>query len=140
MDEKLIEDSITLARLMRDRAYVPYSHFPVGAVLAGDNGQLYGGCNVENSSFGLTNCAERTALFRAVAEGCKSFQLLVLTTVRKEAVTPCGACRQVLTEFAKELPVLYVNDDGERVWMDLTVLFPQAFALLDSNEKKEKSD
>ncbi|QGG47891.1 cytidine deaminase [Heliorestis convoluta] len=141
LDRQKVIEAIQLARKMRERAYVPYSNFPVGAALLSLDGNLYGGCNIENSSFGLTNCAERTALFKALSEGCNRFTLLVLTTLRKDPVTPCGACRQVLSEFASELPILYVNDEEEQVWMDLQVLLPQAFVFTTASTEKtgEKS-
>lgn len=96
---------LAAAREVAAQAYVPYSHFSVGAALLTAEGKVYTGCNIENVSFGLANCAERTAIFKAVSEGARDFVALAL--VADKAVTPCGACRQVLTEFCKpELPIL----------------------------------
>ena len=96
-----------------DKAYVPYSKFPVGACLVAINGTIYQGINIENASYGLTNCAERTAFFKAVSEGEKEFQHLVVAGHTPEPISPCGACRQVMVEFcAPDMPVTLVGDDG----------------------------
>ena len=96
-----------------DKAYVPYSKFPVGACLVSKNGTIYQGINIENASYGLTNCAERTAFFKAVSEGEKEFQHLVVAGHTPEPISPCGTCRQVMVEFcAPDMPVTLVGDDG----------------------------
>ena len=96
-----------------DKAYVPYSKFTVGACLVAKNGTIYQGINIENASYGLTNCAERTAFFKAVSEGEKEFQHLVVAGHTPEPISPCGACRQVMVEFcAPDMPVTLVGDDG----------------------------
>lgn len=96
-----------------DKAYVPYSKFPVGACLVSKNGTIYQGINIENASYGLTNCAERTAFFKAVSEGEKEFQHLVVAGHTPEPISPCGACRQIMVEFcAPDMPVTLVGDDG----------------------------
>ncbi len=96
-----------------DKAYVPYSKFPVGACLVSKNGTIYQGINIENASYGLTNCAERTAFFKAVSEGEKEFQHLVVAGHTPQPISPCGACRQVMVEFcAPDMPVTLVGDDG----------------------------
>lgn len=96
-----------------DKAYVPYSKFPVGACLVAKNGTIYQGINIENASYGLTNCAERTAFFKAVSEGEKEFQHLVVAGHTPEPISPCGACRQVMVEFcAPDMTVTLVGDDG----------------------------
>ncbi|MBE6883055.1 MAG: cytidine deaminase [Ruminococcaceae bacterium] len=92
-------------------AYVPYSHFQVGAALLGRSGRIYSGCNIENSSYGATNCAERTALFKAVSEGEREFDAIAIVSSAGTATPPCGICRQVLSEFAPALPVLLVCED-----------------------------
>lgn len=92
-------------------AYVPYSGFQVGAAILTTSGKIYTGCNVENASYGLTNCAERCALFKAVSEGEREFEALALCA--EGAATPCGACRQVLHEFAPELLVICGNAKGQ---------------------------
>ena len=93
--EKLIIESKTA----REKAYVPYSNFPVGAALLGENGIVYHGCNIENSAFSMTNCAERTAFFKAISEGVHSFKALAVTGDTDGPISPCGACRQVIAEF-----------------------------------------
>ena len=102
------------AEEVRLRAHAPYSRFLVGAALLDSNGRLFVGCNVENSSYGLTQCAERTAVCSAVAEGSRQFQALVVASVG--GVAPCGACRQVLADFSRDadLPVLLVHVSGQR--------------------------
>ena len=109
-------------------AYVPYSHFPVGAVLVAKNGQVFTGVNVENASFGLTNCAERTAIFKAVSEGFLDFEELIVYGETEKPISPCGACRQVMAEFfKKDLPVTLVAKDKSTVVMTVKELFPYSF-------------
>ena len=92
-------------------AYCPYSHFPVGAAVEGDDGKIYFGCNVENTSYGLTICAERNAIFSAVANGCKKIRSLVLVATEGHNTGPCGACRSVIDEFADgDIPVYFGED------------------------------
>jgi cytidine deaminase len=114
---------------VRQRAYAKFSGFHVGAALLAANGDIYAGCNVENSSYGLTICAERAAVFNAVAAGQRQFQLLVVATAG--GGSPCGACRQVLAEFALQLPILLVNVDrpNDVVELNLRDLLPRAFAM-----------
>jgi len=108
------------------RAYIPYSKFAVGAALLGASGRVYTGCNVENVSFSMTVCAERTAVFKAVSEGEQEFVALVVFS--SNGATPCGACRQVLREFCQDLPILAVGAGGESRLYLLSELFPAAFA------------
>jgi cytidine deaminase len=93
-----------------NNAYVPYSHYPVGAALRATDGTIYTGCNVENASYPVTICAERTALVKAVSEGKRTFDLLVVVT--KNGGSPCGMCRQMLFEFAPALPLVVADMDG----------------------------
>lgn len=112
----------------RELAYVPYSKFPVGAVLVGKDGELYKGCNIENSSFGLSNCAERTAIFKAVSVGVKEFKALVVTGDTEGPISPCGGCRQVISEFcAGDMPVYLTNIQGEVLETTVEQLLPGAF-------------
>lgn len=122
-----LEAHVPAALAARGRAYAPYSKFQVGAALVGRSGRVYSGCNVENATYGLSVCAERTAVVRAIAEGEKEFIGIVVATSSSPPSPPCGLCRQTLTEFADDLPVLLVNDKGERTSITLRELFPYTF-------------
>lgn len=122
------EDLLAAARDAAARAYAPYSHFTVGAALLGEDGKVYTGCNVENASYGLTVCAERNAVFRAVGAGCRAFRALALVAPR--GVTPCGACRQVLAEFCPpEMPIHMGSLESSQPFRSTTLgaLFPNPF-------------
>lgn len=132
MDEQMNEESlIQKANDMLDMAYVPYSQFPVGAALVTKDGKVYGGCNIENAAYGVCNCAERTAVFKAVSEGEKDFAQLVVTSKSNQATSPCGACRQVLAEFCDpDMPVLLTNKSGsEIVHTTIGDLLPGSFVV-----------
>lgn len=116
-------DSAKAARL---QAYAPYSNFQVGAALLAEGGGMFVGCNVENLSYGLTTCAERSAVFAAVSAGCRRFTKLVIVSDSKQPVSPCGACRQVLAEFNEELEIISVNLQGETIPANLSELLPRA--------------
>ena len=119
---------IDLAVKTSENAYVPYSHFPIGAVLVTYEGKIYTGVNVENASFGLTNCGERTAIFKAVSEGERSFKELIIYGQTEKPVSPCGACRQVMAEFFEpDLPVTLVAKDKSTVVMTVKELLPYSF-------------
>jgi cytidine deaminase len=130
--DKLIE----LARDALSKAYSPYSRVSVGAALVAASGKIYTGCNVENVSFGLTNCAERTAVFKGVSEEGESFKIAAIAIVANRdgarfSISPCGACRQVLLEFAQSSGSLcfFLNSDDVLVTKSLTELLPDAFIL-----------
>ena len=109
-------------------AYVPYSHFRVGAALLTNDGQMYKGCNIENASFGLTNCAERTAIFKAVSEGHRDFEMIVVYGDTEQPISPCGACRQVMAEFFKQdSKVILIAEDKSTVVMTVGELLPYSF-------------
>ncbi len=115
------------AEQAKERAYVPYSHFRVGACLLCEDGRMFSGCNVENASYGATLCAERTALVKAVSEGARAFTALALTSDQKEPIFPCGMCLQVLCEFG-DFPILISGTDIHQyqIFM-LHELIPHAF-------------
>ena len=117
---------INAARLAREQAYAPYSRFAVGAALRTRGGRVFVGCNVENLSFGLTICAERAAVFAAVAAGEREFEALAVVADSREPVTPCGACRQVLAEFSPTLPVCSANLQGTVFKSSIAELLPRA--------------
>ena len=108
-------------------AYVPYSHFPVGAALECDDGTIFTGCNVENAAFGSTICAERTACCKAVSEGYRSFTRIAIFADSQNWPTPCGACRQFLAEFSPDMEVLCAKADGRYVSYKLSDLLPHGF-------------
>lgn len=117
-----------IARKARQSAFAPYSHFQVGAALESKSGKVFSGCNVENISYGLTICAERTAVFSAIASGVRSFRRIVILADSHEPVTPCGACRQVLSEFCEDMEVISVNLKGQEFRATLSELLPRAKA------------
>ena len=117
-----------IAESALEKAYVPYSHFPVGACLVTKDGKTYQGINIENASYGLTNCAERTAIFKAVSEGERHFQHLVIIGNTPEPISPCGACRQVMAEFcASDMPVTLIGEHGVTLETTVSDLLPYAF-------------
>lgn len=122
--QPLIEQAIAARR----HAYAPYSRFAVGAALRTKSGRVYCGCNVENLSFGLTICAERSAVSAAIAAGEREFVAIAVVADAKEPVTPCGACRQVLAEFAPDLPICSANLDGQTFESTIRELLPRAKA------------
>ena len=112
---------------MLDMAYVPYSHFPVGAALLCKDGTVFTGCNVENAAYGATICAERTAIFKAVSEGHRDFETLVIAGRSDDYCYPCGACRQVLYEFGPDMEVVCLNKDNEEKHLHIKELLPYGF-------------
>jgi len=115
------------ARGAREQAYAPYSRFSVGAALLGEDGRIYLGANVENASYPLSLCAERSAVAAAVTAGCRKFLAIAVWASGEGPTPPCGGCRQVLAEFAPALPVRSYSDDGEELVSDIGALLPRAF-------------
>jgi cytidine deaminase len=126
-DRSSLESAIAAARQAAYHSYSPYSTFRVGAAVLTTTGKLYAGCNIENGSYGLTVCAERVALFSAVAQGHRQIAVLVVYTPTSTATAPCGACRQVLYEFGRGARVVCVCDTDHRLETTLEALLPEAF-------------
>jgi cytidine deaminase len=132
MTDSQIDDLISAARDARIRAYAPYSKFQVGAAVLARDGRVFTGCNIENASYGLCNCAERTALFSAIAAGCRPGELTHLAVVAdcETPVSPCGACRQVMFELGgPQLVAIRANLKGDRTQTTAADLLPDAFVL-----------
>ena len=114
---------------MLDRSYSPYSHFPVGAALECSDGTVFTGCNIENAAYGLTICAERTAIFKAISEGHRDFKRIVIAGKSEDYCVPCGSCRQVMQEFADpdKLEIILAKSQDEYVTYSLKELLPLGF-------------
>lgn len=127
MSEVSDDELLERAWAVLENAHSPYSRLRVGAALRARDGRVFCGCNVENASFGLTICAERTAVGSAVAEGVQEFDRIAIVSDAPTLLMPCGACRQVLSEFAPDLRVIVASWDGERVELSLEELLPRSF-------------
>jgi len=111
----------------RDHAHAPFSNFRVGAAIEAEDGRIFTGCNVENATYGLTICAERVAVFKAISEGARKFRRIVVAADTAELTPPCGACRQILWEFLGDTEVTLVNLQGKSETFLLKDLFPRPF-------------
>lgn len=122
-------DLIAAALAARENAHAPYSHFRVGAALLTADGRVFSGCNVENATYGLTVCAERVAVFTAIAAGIKprQFTAIAICAGTDHLTPPCGACRQILWEFCGDIPVILTNLQGRQETHQLAALFPKGF-------------
>ncbi len=127
IDDAIADRLIAEAKAARENAYAPYSNYKVGAALLTEDNKIFGGCNVENTSFGLTICAERNAVANAILNGARSFSAIALVMDDEPPVTPCGACRQVLAQFSTELHIISVNLKGHRLDFYLSELIPHLF-------------
>jgi len=132
------EDLLQEARKAWELAYVPYSGFRVGAAVLTRDGRIYSGCNIENAAYSPTNCAERTAIFKAVSEGAREFAALAVVADTKQPVSPCGVCRQVIAEFFPEDAVIYLSNLAGDVWeTNIAELLPAAFTNKELKEQQK---
>jgi cytidine deaminase len=118
---------IAAAKQARENAHAPYSNFRVGAALRAKSGRVFTGCNVENATLGLTCCAERTAIFKAVSEGERGFEAIAVVADTDTLTPPCGACRQIIWEFCGDVPVIMANLKGKVLQESMATLLPRAF-------------
>ena len=118
---------VAAARNARENAHAPFSNFRVGAALRASSGRIYTGCNVENSTYGLTVCAERVAIFKAISEGERGFDAIAVVTQTDVLTPPCGACRQIIWEFCGDIPVVLANLQGKSEIHKMSALFPRPF-------------
>jgi len=131
-----IEQLIEEAKKAREKAYVPYSKFGVGAALLTTDGKIYHGCNIENAAYSMCNCAERTALFKAYSEGDRDFQMLAVVADTERPCSPCGACRQVISELCpRDMKVVLTNLQGDIQEITVKDLLPSAFSPEDLHVK-----
>ncbi|HEY2932040.1 MAG TPA: cytidine deaminase [Acidobacteriota bacterium] len=124
IDARNLKDAALKAR---DNAHAPYSNFRVGAALLDESGEIITGCNVENATYGLTVCAERVAIFKAISEGRRNFKAIAVAADSRILTPPCGACRQIIWEFCGDIPVHLVNVQGEEKEYQMKDLFPAPF-------------
>ena len=122
-----IDELVQAATAARELAHAPFSGFKVGAALQDNHGRVHTGCNIENATFGLTMCAERVAIFKAVSEGATQFVRMAVVTAAKELTPPCGACRQILWEFCGDAELILANTNGARETVTIRQLFPRPF-------------
>ena len=120
---------VDAAAAVRRNAYAPYSNFRVGAAVRASDGRVFAGCNVENASYGLSICAERAAIFNAIAHGARDIVAIAVMTDASPPASPCGACRQVMAEFAPDAPVVLAGTDGACIETSVGALLPAAFRL-----------
>ncbi len=118
---------ISVAKLARENAHAKFSNFKVGAALRTTAGKVFGGCNVENATYGLTVCAERVAIFKAISEGERRFDAIAVVTDTDALTPPCGACRQLIWEFCGDVPVILSNLKGKTETIPMRTLFPKPF-------------
>jgi len=118
---------IAAAKRSRENAHAKFSNFKVGAALRAASGKIYGGCNVENATYGLTVCAERVAIFKAISEGERKFDAIAVVTDADTLTPPCGACRQLIWEFCGDVPVIMCNLKGQVETLRMSELFPKPF-------------
>ncbi|KXS50539.1 MAG: cytidine deaminase [Halanaerobium sp. 4-GBenrich] len=138
MDQEIKEEMFKKALDAQKNAYVPYSDFPLGAAVLTEDGSIYTGVNIENASFSLTNCAERSAVFTAISAGKRKIKALLIVSSTDKPVPPCGACRQVIKEFADgDIEVIMMTESGKELTMTSTELLPGAFTDDDMEKNNE---
>ena len=118
---------VEAARAVRERAYAPFSKFKVGAAVKTKSGKVYIGCNIESASYGLTVCAERVAIWKAVSEGEREFTNVAVVADTEELTPPCGVCRQIIWEFCGDIPVTFANLNGKTETVQMKEILPRAF-------------
>ena len=123
MEDALVE----AATRARENAHAPFSKFRVGAAIEDESGRIFTGCNVENATYGLTICAERVAVFKAISEGARKFRRVAVVADTSQLTPPCGACRQILWEFCGDAEIILANLAGDTEKLQLATLFPRAF-------------
>ena len=125
--KKDLEELIEAAKVVREKAYAPYSNFKVGAAIKTKSGKIYVGCNVESASYGLTVCAERVAIWKAISEGEKEFDFETIAVVAdtQDLTPPCGVCRQIIWEFCGDVPVIFANLKGKTETVKMSELPPR---------------
>ncbi len=128
MDREVKDKLIAKAREVRKNAYVPYSKFPIGAAILTEDNKVFTGCNIENAAYGLTNCAERTAIYKAIATGYRKFKAIAIIADTEKPITPCGSCRQVLLEFGTNIKVIMTNFNGDEEIKTISELLPSSFS------------
>jgi len=121
------EELLRAAREVRARSHAPFSKFKVGAAIRDDAGRIFTGCNVENASYGLTMCAERVAIFKAISEGAGKLERVAVVTDNNTLTPPCGACRQLLWEFCRDAELVLANLSGQRERLRMEQIFPRPF-------------
>ena len=126
MNEEL-DKLVDCARQVRERAYAPFSNFKVGAAVKTKGGKIYIGCNIESASYGLTVCAERVAIWKAVSEGEREFTNVAVVADTDELTPPCGVCRQIIWEFCGDIPVTFANLHGKTETVQMREILPRAF-------------
>jgi cytidine deaminase len=131
-------DLLKHARAAQKRSHSPYSRFRVGSALLTAGGKIYKGCNIEVSSYGLTICAERTAVFKAISEGEKRFKAIAIVSDERGFISPCGACRQVIMDLAGDIDIVMSNGTGELKVLKMSELLPHPFGPKDLLKKKRK--
>jgi cytidine deaminase len=127
LNENNLQELIDSAKKVREKAYAPFSNFLVGAAVRTKDGKIYTGCNVESASYGLTVCAERIAIWKAVSEGEREFECVAVVTDTEELTPPCGTCRQIIWEFCGDIPVTFSNLKGKTETVMMKEILPRAF-------------